>query len=87
MYPRQRETALTVTHNRFLGNTLIIAALPDVSLELLSQFKAKLIVTCTKDILENDMIPKDCTVFDFPATFDGSLTVKVFLFNTKHLRL
>ena len=28
MYPRQSPTALTVTHNRFLGNTLIIAALP-----------------------------------------------------------
>ena len=77
MYPRRRETALTVTHNRFLGNTLVIAALPHVSLELLSEFKTKLIVTCTDGVLEKKKVPKDCTVFNFPATFDGSLTVKM----------
>ena len=66
MLPRPTQTPMTPILNRFLGNSLFVGAVPLVSLELLTTFRIKWIVTCTE---HTTTVPDDCRVFDFPATF------------------
>ena len=75
MVPRPSRTPLTIVDSRYLGNSLLIGALPQLSLELLQAFEVKVIVICTDDRLERRVIPTGCDVFVFPATFAGSSTI------------
>ena len=75
MFPRPSHTPLTIVDSHYLGNMLLIGALPQLSLELLQAFEVKVIVFCTDGRLDCKVIPTGCDVFVFPATFAGSSTI------------